>query len=298
MRTGFAVILAIAISGSGVCAQKKKDDPQQIGNRDVGKGLNVYSIDREIALGRQLAQEVRRQAKILDDPIVTEYVNRLGQNLVRNSDAKVPFTFEVIDDDTPNAFALPGGFVFVHTGLIKIASEEDELAGAMAHEIAHVAARHMTRQATRTELANAFSIPLVLLGGGWVRQGANVALPPALLSFTRAAEAEADYLGVQYMYSAGYDPNGAVSILEKLESLERRKQSMLARVFLATHPLEADRIDKTQKEIQRILPSRSEYIVNTSDYMDVRERVIRKGEERRAKPAEQRPSLIRRAPQE
>src|ERR1051326_172847 len=157
MRSLIAVAAMLVLAGSIQAddpKKNKKDDPQQIGNRDVSKGINFYSIEKEMALGRQLAQEVQRQAKLLDDPIITEYVNRIGQNLVRNSDAKVPFTFQVIENEVPNAFALPGGYVFVQTGLLKLADEEDEFAGAVAHEIAHVAARHMTRQATKSQIAN------------------------------------------------------------------------------------------------------------------------------------------------
>ena len=278
MRSVFAAMLALALAASTVCAQAKKiDDPSQIGNRDVGKGINLYSIDKEIALGRQLAQEVRRQAKILDDPTISEYVNRMGQNLARHSDARVPFTFQVIEDESLNAFALPGGYVFVNTGLIKIAGEEDELAGALAHEIAHVAARHMTRQATKSQLTNLLMQPVGAIVGGWTgyaaRQGMGVGIPAMFLSFSRAAESEADYLGVQYMYAAGYDPNGAISIFEKMESLRRTEPGRIARIF-ATHPMDSERIDRTQREIQTILPARSEYVITTSEYRDMRERLI------------------------
>src|SRR6516162_11216304 len=181
MRVLSALACVFALGTGALFAQntKKKDDPSQIGNRDVGKGINIYSIEREMALGKQLAQEVQRQAKIVEDPLISEYINRIGQNLVRNSDAKVPFTFQVIEGDSPNAFALPGGYIFVYTGLIKVADEEDELAAAMAHEIAHVAARHMTKQATKSQIVGLAGIPAgVILGGGLggivARQGANV----------------------------------------------------------------------------------------------------------------------------
>jgi len=277
MRLLFPALLSVALAASLSAQGRKKDDLDQIGNRDVGKGINLYSMDKEIALGRQLAQEVERQAKILDDPIISEYVNRMGQNLARHSDAAVPFTFRVIEDESLNAFALPGGFVFVNSGLIKIANEEDELAAAIAHEIAHVAARHMTRQATKSQLANLLTVPVGAVLGGWtgyaVKQGVGMGIPTLFLNFSRAAESEADYLGLQYMYSAGYDPNGAISIFEKMEALRRRQPGMFARVF-STHPMDADRIDRTQEEIQRILPARSEYVVTTSEYRDMRERLI------------------------
>jgi predicted Zn-dependent protease len=259
-------------------SRKPKDDPAQIGKRDVGKGLNVYSIEKEIALGKQLAQEVQRQAKVVEDPLTAEFVNRLGQNLARNSDARVPFTFKVIEGDSPNAFALPGGYVFVYTGLLKIASEEDELAATLAHEIAHVAARHLTRQATKSQVAGALGLPVsILLGGGWssilARQGLDAGLSAAFMKFTREDEAEADYLGLQYLYAAGYDPNGAVSIFEKLASLERKQPGTVARIF-STHPTDSARIQNAEREIESILPPRSEYVVNTSEYVAIRRRVI------------------------
>src|ERR1051325_10905081 len=164
--------LALVLAVPATFAKDKKNDPEEIGNRDVGKGVNFYSLEKEIALGKQLAQEVERQAKIVDDPVIAEYVNRVGQNLVRNSDAKVPFTIKVVDSEEVNAFALPGGFFFVNSGLILKADTEAELAGVMAHEIAHVAARHGTRQATRGQVMNLATIPLIFMGG-WAGYGAR-----------------------------------------------------------------------------------------------------------------------------
>jgi len=265
--------------------KKQKDDVDQIGDRKIANCVNFYSLEKELALGKQLATEVQKQAKLVEDPLVSEYINRVGQNLVRNSDAKVPFSFQVIEGEAPNAFALPGGFIFVYTGLMKIASEEDELAAAMAHEIAHVAARHMTCQATKSQIAGLASLPASILLGGWggyaARQAAGVAIPTAFLHFGRKDESEADYLGVQYMYAAGYDPTGAVSIFEKIESLNRRQPGLMDRVF-STHPMDADRIRKTEQEIARILPSKSEYVVNTSEYDSVRERVLAQDARRKA----------------
>src|SRR3954447_10618400 len=270
-------ILTVALT-SEYAADKKKDDPNQIGNRDIGKCLNFYSPEKEIALGKQLAEEVARQSKLNQDPTITEFINRFGQNLVRNSDAKVPFTFQVVEDEIPNAFAFPGGFIFVNTGLIKLASEEDELAGALAHEIAHVAARHMTCQATKGQIVGIASIPAsILLGGGLggyaARQGMGVGTQTAFLKLSRAAESEADYLGTQYLYAAGYDPMGAISIFEKIESMQKSQPGVLGRVF-STHPMDAERIDKTQREIEKILPAKPEYVVTTSEYGAVLERLI------------------------
>src|SRR5882757_11475317 len=208
------------VTASGFAADKKKN-LDEIGNRDVGKGVNFYSLEKEIALGKGLAQDVERQAKIIDDPVIAEYVNRIGQNLVRNSDAKVPFTIKVLDSQDVNAFALPGGFFFVNSGLILKADNESELAGVMAHEIAHVAARHGTRQATRGTIINYASIPLIFMGG-WtgyaIRQGAGLAIPLGFLTFSRGFESEADMLGLEYLYKTGYDPTAFVDFFEKIQS--------------------------------------------------------------------------------
>jgi len=277
----------------------KKSDPTQIGNRNVG-GFNCYSIEKEIAMGKQLAGEVQRQAKLMDDSIITEYVNRVGQNLARNSDAKVPFTFQVIDDPTLNAFALPGGFVFVHTGLLTAAETEAEMASAMAHEIAHVAARHMTRQACRAQVANIATLPLIFMGG-WggyaIRQAAGVAIPVTFLSFSRGFEAEADYLGLQYLYAAGYDPTASIDMFEKMMSLEKQKPGSIAKVF-STHPLNGERLKKTQAEIEKVLPQKAEYVVNTSEYADVRGRLLSIENQRKMRSTEKDPKgpVLRRSP--
>jgi predicted Zn-dependent protease len=254
-------------------------DVNSVGNRGVGKGVNLYSLEREIALGKGAAQEVERSAKLVTDPVVTEYVNRVGQNLVRNSDAKVPFTIKVIDSDEINAFALPGGFFYVNSGLILHADEEAELAGVMAHEIAHVAARHGTRNATKGEIMQWASIPLILLGpGGWagygLYEGLNFAIPIGYLKFSRDAEREADFLGLQYMYKAGYDPNAFVSFFEKIEAEERRHPGSIPKLF-STHPPTPDRVQKAQEEIATILPAREEYIVTTSEFDVVKARLGR-----------------------
>ena len=272
-----AVMAVLGLLAEGVFANNKKNDPEEIGDRNVGKGVNFYSLEKEIALGKQLAQEVEHQSKLVDDPIIAEYVNRVGQNLVRNSDAKVPFTIKVLNAEEVNAFALPGGFFFVNSGLILKAGNEAELAGVMAHEIAHVAARHGTKQATRGEIINLASIPLIFAGGlpGYaIRQGLGLAVPLGFLSFSRAFEREADYLGLQYMYKAGYDPTSFVDFFEKIQSLEKKKPGTLSKVF-ATHPLTDDRIKSAQAEIQKILVEKPEYVVNTSEFDDVKNRLAK-----------------------
>jgi len=254
-----------------------KNDVNAIGNRKVGgRGLgDWYSLEGEIRMGKQYAQEVEATSKLIRDPVITEYVNRIGQNLVRNSDAQVPFTIKVVDSDEVNAFALPGGFFYVNSGLILAADEESELAGVMAHEIAHVAARHATRQMTRAQWANIGTIPLIFVGGGIgyaVRSVAGLGLPMGFLAFSRSFESEADYLGLQYMYKAGYDPNAYVAFFEKLQAREKKKAGTLAKAF-STHPQTPDRITKSQEEIGRILPARQQYIVTTSEFGDVKSRL-------------------------
>jgi len=279
-------------------ADNKKKDTEEIGNRDIGKGVNFYSLEKEIALGKQLAQEVERQAKIIDDPVIAEYVNRVGQNLVRNSDAKVPFTIKVLDSEEVNAFALPGGFFFVNSGLILKADTEAELAGVMAHEIAHVAARHGTKQATRGELINFASIPLIFMGG-WtgyaIRQGAGLAIPMGFLTFTRSFEREADYLGLQYLYKSGYDPTSFVDFFEKIQSMEKRKPGSVSKVF-STHPMTDDRIKSAQNQIQNELVPKPEYVVNTSEFNDVKGRLAMLHNRRKVDNEDPSRPKLRRAP--
>jgi predicted Zn-dependent protease len=257
--------------------KNSKEDVDAIGNRNVSGHVNFYSLEKEIALGKALAQEVERSSKLIDDPVVTEYVNRVGQNLVRNSDAKVPFTIKVIDSDEVNAFALPGGFFYVNSGLVLRAQEESELAGVMAHEISHVTARHGTRQATKGELMQLASIPAMIfipysLAGYAMYQGLNLAIPLTFLKFSRDAEREADFLGIQYMYKAGYDPNSYVTFFERIQADEKRRPGTIPKVF-STHPPTPERIENTQKEIARILPARQEYIVTTSEFDNVKARL-------------------------
>ena len=260
-----------------VTPKNSKEDVEAIGNRSVGKGVNLFSLEREISLGKSLAQEVERSSKMIDDPVVTEYVNRVGQNLVRNSDARVPFTIKVIDSDEVNAFALPGGFFYVNSGLILRAQEESELAGVMAHEIAHVAARHGTKNATKGELMQLASIPAMIfipysMAGYAMYQGLNLAIPLTFLKFSRDAEREADFLGLQYMYKTGYDPNSYVTFFERIQADDKRRPGTIPKLF-STHPPTPDRIENTQKEIARILPARQEYIVTTSEFDTVKARL-------------------------
>lgn len=277
------------------------ENPEMIGKRNINKRqLNFYSLDKEVALGRQVAAEVDRQAKFIDDPVITEYINRVGQNIVLHSDAKVPFTIKVLDSDDVNAFALPGGFFYVNKGLILAADNEAEIAGVMAHEIAHVAARHGVEQATKAQITNYAMIPLIFVSGGLgqlVYQAAQIGVPLAFLKFGRGAESEADTLGAQYTWAAGYDPNALVTFFEKLEKKEKSKPSTISKLF-RSHPPTPDRISDVRVLLGRF-PERDEYTVSTSEFNRVKARLLALTNARVIDPSlrengPQRPTLKRR----
>jgi predicted Zn-dependent protease len=275
-----------------------KDDIQAIGSRKIGMGRmgNWYSMEKEEILGHEYSEEIDRGAQFVTDPIVTEYVNRVSQNIICNSDAKVAFTIKVIDSDEVNAFALPGGFLYVNSGLILAAEEESELAGVLAHEIAHVAAHHATRQMTRAQIFELASMPLIFVGGGLgvaAREAARLAAPLSMTKFSRGFEAEADYLGVEYLYKAGYDPLGFISFFERIQAQEKQKPGFIAKAF-ANHPQTGARIRKTQQEIATILPNRENYVVSTSDFDEVKSRLSAEKKFRLVKHETGLPTLRRR----
>ena len=246
---------------------------------------NWYSTDSEIKMGKTYADQIDKSTHFITDPVVTEYVNRIGQNIVKNSDCKVPFTIKVIDSDEINAFALPGGFFYVNSGLILNADEEAELAGVMAHETAHVCAHHAAREMTRMNYAQLGTIPLIMMTGySWTGYGiyeaAQFAVPMTFLMFSREFEAQADYLGIQYMYRAGYDPQAFISFFEKVQALEKRKPGLVAKAF-SDHPQTPDRILHSQEEIEHILPPKDEYLVTTSEFNEVKARLARIENKRR-----------------
>jgi hypothetical protein len=275
------------------------DDVNAVGNRDIGaRGIgNWYSVDFEIKMGKAYSMELEKSTKLITDPVVVEYVNRIGQNIVKNSDCKVPFTIKVIDSDEINAMALPGGFFYVNSGLILNADEEAELAGVMAHETAHVCAHHIAREMTRANYAQIGMVPLIFIGG-WTGYGiyeaAQIGIPMTFLKFSREFESQADYLGVQYMYRAGYDPQAFISFFEKIQALEKRKPGLVAKAF-SDHPQTPDRILHSQEEIARILPARDEYTVTTSEFDDVKARLARIENKRRLTDSKdtKKPSLRR-----
>lgn len=269
---------AVGPKGLGV-----KEDPAQIGKRKINSGSDKLfgwlggSQEKEVAVGRQLAIEVEQQAKLVEDPIVTEYVNRVGQNVVLHSDAKIPFTIKVIDSDEVNAFALPGGFFFVNKGLILAADNESELAGVMAHEIAHVAARHaMENQGKMTAIQYGL-MGAVIFGGGiasTIAQNAGgFAQLMSFLQFSRGAESEADVLGVQYLYASGYDPTGMSTMFEKLNSKNKKKPGTISKIF-ATHPQNIDRRDASLALVARF-PEREEYVISTSEFQRVKAHLLK-----------------------
>lgn len=271
---------AQASTESGVSAPKGKladdENPLMIGKRNINSHqINFYSLNKEVNLGRQLAADVDRQGKFVEDPVVVEYVNRVGQNLALHSDAKIPFTIKVLDSDDVNAFALPGGFLYVNKGAILAADSEAELAGVMAHEIAHVAARHGVEQQSKATLANYAMIPLIFMTGGLgyiAYQAAQIGVPLTFLKFSRNVETEADKLGSQYLWSAGYDPNNFLSFFEKLEKKEKRKPGTLSKLF-GSHPPTPDRIVKVHDLLARF-PDRDEYTISTSEFNRVKSRLL------------------------
>lgn len=295
------LVVSMAMTPSVVFSQSKtptskslsdKENPLMIGKRNINRGqLNFYSIEKEIALGRQLAATIDQQLKLVDDPIITEYVNRIGQNIVLHSDAQMPFTIKVVVSDEINAFALPGGFFYVNTGLILAAENEAELAGVMAHEISHVVARHALENFTKSQLLSwAATVPLIFVGGGvgmLGQIGASFGLPLAFFKFSRNAENEADLLGAQYCWAAGYDPNGLLTMFEKLEAKRKKQPNAFSKLFM-THPFEGDRI-KAVKDLIARFPERDEYIISSWEFNRIRDRLARLQGQARKLDAEGRP---------
>ncbi len=281
-------------------AENKKDDVNDIGNRKVAH-RSIISEEKEVAIGKQYADQIDHSAKLIKDPVVNEYVNRLAQNLARNSDAKVPISVKVIDDPTINAITLPGGFIYLDSGTILAANEEAQVAGVLAHEIAHVAARHWASEMTKRTLLQYAMIPLMFtpmsLGAYYGLNAAMSGIPIAFLKFSRNDEAEADFLGLQYMFKAGYDPNAYVAFFGKVLNEERSSPGSVASIF-SDHPPTPDRIIKCEEEIKGILPNRPEYLVNTSEFNDVKGRLETLLTVHRNNKNQSGPTLERRQPSE
>jgi len=275
-RTPLALTVIMVAASVSVWASDKKKDVDAIGNRKVAH-RSMISEQKEIAIGKRYATEIDRSARIIKDPVINEYVNRVAQNVARNSDLKIPLTVKVIDSPDINAFALPGGFLYVNSGLLKAANEEDQVAGVVAHEIAHVAARHWASQMTKATILRYAMLPLMFTPMSFpvyigLSEGLNMGIPMAFLKFSRNDEAEADFLGIQYMYKAGYDPNAYVAFFGRIVQEQRRDPGSVPSIF-ADHPPTPERIIKAEKEIKSILPQKSEYLVSTSEFNDMKTRL-------------------------
>lgn len=278
MHRGLAFLLALSLLATPVPASAGKKKPrhadlENIGQRDINKGSwNLYSPEREVSLGEQLARNAERSLRLVHDPMVVEYVAEVAARVARHSDLRVPLRVRIFDSDEINAFALPGGFFFVSTGLIRESHSEAELASVIAHEAAHVAARHATKQMTKAQVWNWVSFPLVFAGGPvayGVLQGLSFAVPLTFLKFSRNAEREADFLGQQYHYASGYDPAAFLDFFERVKHMEKKERAGIARAF-STHPMTQERIAAAERTIELFLPPREEYVVTTSQHDQVR----------------------------
>jgi beta-barrel assembly-enhancing protease len=274
-RVWTSVALALALVGLPISANAQKNDPDAIGTRNVAH-KSIISEQKEIAIGKEYSMQVDRQSKLVTDPVITEYVNRVAQNVARNSDLKVPLTVKVIEDPSINAFALPGGFLYVNSGVLQHADEESQVAGVIAHEIGHVAARHWASMMTKQTLMQFAMIPLMFtpmsIGVYYGISAAMQGLPLLFVKFSQNQEAEADYLGLQYMYKAGYDPESYVAFFGKVTEMERHQPGSVPEIFM-DHPPTPDRIIKCEQEIKQILPNKPEYLVSTSEFNDIKSRV-------------------------
>lgn len=275
-------LLALALAGVLGCAAlpgraaDKKDQVGEIGSRRVAH-RSIISEEKEIAIGKQYATEIDHSAKIITDPVVNEYVNRVAQNIARNSDLKIPLTVKVIDAPGLNAFALPGGFLYVNSGLLMAADEEAQMAGVIAHEIAHVAARHWASQMTKATILQYAMLPLIFTPMSYgvyygVMEAYMNGVPLAFLKFSRGAESEADYLGMQYLYKSGYDPNSYITVFSKVIEEERRSPGSVPKVFM-DHPPTPDRIVALDRQMKEALPAKNQYLVSTSEFDDVKSRL-------------------------
>lgn len=270
-------LLVVMGMGLPLAAKSKKDNPNDIGNRKVA-GWSLISRQKEMAIGKQYAEQIDHSAKLIKDPVVNEYVNRVEQNIAQNSDAQFPISVRVIDDPSINAFTLPGGFMFVDSGTILAADNEAELAGVLAHETGHVAERSWASEMTKREIMQFAMLPLMFtpmsIGTYYAVSGImSTGIPIAFLKFDRNQEEGADFLGIQYMWKAGYDPQDLVTFFGKVVNEERQSPGSVSQIFM-DHPPTPDRIIKCEEEIKGLLPKRSEYLINTSEFNDIKARLI------------------------
>jgi predicted Zn-dependent protease len=307
LYTGLTLFMILGMSVASFAATTRRHgDVENIGNRSIATRVwgifpNFISLEKEIQIGQQISTEFEQAAKLVEDPVISEYVDRVGQNIVKHSDAKVPFHIKVVDTDEVNAFAFPGGFFYINKGLLLEAENESELAGVMAHEISHVVARHATAMMSKQQILQFAQIPLLFVGGYWaqmaLQNGLGLGINLGLLGVTRESEKEADQLGIQYLWNSGYDPNSFVSFFEKLQDKEKSKPGRLSGWF-RTHPYTLDRIAASLDE-QRYLPEKENYMVNTSEFDRVKSRLLAidnamKADSQAAQVDQKKPTLKRR----
>ncbi|MFN3326415.1 MAG: M48 family metallopeptidase [Bryobacteraceae bacterium] len=245
--TLFATALAVLLTACPAARQP---------GQPLTPGFNLFSPQQDVELGREAAAQVSGQVDVVSDPALQNYVRTIGQRLAAQPGAgNFPYTFTLVNDSSINAFALPGGPIFLHTGLIANAENEAQVAGVIAHEISHVALRHGTSQVSRAYVAQ---LPAVLAGvtvggtmlGQLAQLGVGLSTTGLLLSYSRSAEAEADALGARIMADAGYNPIEMARFFERLEVAGAPR----APEFLSTHPRPGNRIRMVQAEIQAMPP--------------------------------------------
>jgi predicted Zn-dependent protease len=270
-------VLAFAVcsSGGGAFASPRPQDKRSksdadinaIGHRRIVHDANFYSPEREKELGKALSQAVERSSKLLNDPIVAEYIERVAQNVANNSDAHIPVTVRVIDSDVVNAFTLPGGYQYINLGLLLQLHGEAELASLLARGIAHTALRSAAREATKGELMELATVPLILTPAGW-----SSTIPLTELKIRRQDELDADYFGLQYLYKAGYDPKCFTDFVQRIWGTSSATAKNVPKVLSIFPPLN-ERLTALQNEIANTLPPRDGAIVSTAEFDVFKERL-------------------------
>ncbi len=246
----------------------------------INKGqFNIISISQEIKLGKQASKEVEKEMKVVNIPMVRDYINYLGNRLASHSDLKIAYHFGVIEDEEINAFSLPGGYVYVFTGLIDATENESELAGVIGHEIGHIASRHATELLSMQKGINIFaSILFNVLGvriTGTQAQLANITATLGVLHYNRSQEKEADDLGLKYMMKAGYNPYSMITFFYKLKKIHKEKPNILTKI-LSTHPVTDERIERIKREIENMHINEEDFITNTPQFIRIKSLLFRK----------------------
>lgn len=279
--TAFGILaFTIWLCGSSALAsrphikKRSKSDANitAIGHRRITHATNLYSLEREKQLGKALSEEVERTSKLLTDPAITEYVDRVAQTVAKNSDARMPITVRVIDSDSVDAFTLPGGYQYVSRGLLLRLAGEGELASVLARGIAHTALRSSTTLATRADILQISTVPLSNSApGNSFPSDAALAVPLTSLEMHRDDELDADYFGVQYLYKTGYDPECFLDFVQRIWGSGATATKVPA-AFSAYPPLD-ERLAALRSEISKILPPRDGATVSTPEFDAFEERL-------------------------